>query len=100
MSLESAKKFVEKIKTDEEFLGRLSNAESRTARRSIVEKAGFEFSEEEFETARTQAGIDAQTAVGPGGCWLNCQLIGPECGEGRSSCWLKCQLIGPECGET
>ena len=51
MSLESAKEFLEKIKSDGDFRKTLENASSDDARKQIVEEQGFDFSKAELKEA-------------------------------------------------
>ncbi len=49
MSVESAKAFMEKFKSDDAFRAQLENAPSDEARKQIVKDAGFEFTAEEIK---------------------------------------------------
>ena len=52
MSIESAKAFVERMKTDGEFRNRVAEAESPEARARILKYEGFDFTDEELESLR------------------------------------------------
>jgi predicted ribosomally synthesized peptide with nif11-like leader len=51
MSVESAKKFLEMVKGDEDFRKKLENASSDDARKRIVEDKGFDFTKVELKEA-------------------------------------------------
>lgn len=48
MSIESAKAYIERLKTDEEFRDRLKSAEDREARLALVKAEGFDFNVEDL----------------------------------------------------
>jgi predicted ribosomally synthesized peptide with nif11-like leader len=52
MSEASAKAFFERVRDDEEFSKRLSDASSKEERWAMIEAEGFEFTKEEFESHR------------------------------------------------
>ena len=54
MSLESAKLFIEKMKTDSEFREKVVALKSREERKSFIEKEGYDFTKEEFEQAKKE----------------------------------------------
>lgn len=54
MSLESAKAFLERLKTDEEFARAVSGLTDEIARMAFIEKAGFSFSPSDVEKASTE----------------------------------------------
>lgn len=49
MSIESAKAFIERLKTDEEFSAKVRECQNPEARRAFVMKAGFDFTAEEIK---------------------------------------------------
>ncbi len=52
MSIESAKEFVERMKTDSEFRKRVVGAESLEVRDRILKYEGFDFTKEELDSLR------------------------------------------------
>ena len=48
MSIESAKAFIERVKTDEEFRDRVQAAEDEDARLAVVKAEGFDFSADDI----------------------------------------------------
>jgi len=52
MSIESAKAFVERMKTNGEFRNRVAEAESPEARARILKYEGFDFTDEELASLR------------------------------------------------
>ena len=48
MSIESAKAYIERVKTDEEFRDRVKSAEDKEARLALVKAEGFDFSVEDL----------------------------------------------------
>jgi predicted ribosomally synthesized peptide with nif11-like leader len=52
MSIESAKAFVERMKTDGEFRNRVAEAESPEVRERILKYEGFDFTDEELDSLR------------------------------------------------
>jgi len=52
MSIEQAKAFIEKMKTDEEFTKRIMAIEDSDARFQAIAEAGFDFTKEELEQVR------------------------------------------------
>jgi len=51
MSVKSAKEFLEKVKSDDDFRKSLENAASDEARKALVKKKGFDFTKEELKEA-------------------------------------------------
>lgn len=54
MSIESAKAFVERMKTDEEFRKRIAEAESPEVRARILKYEGFDFTKEELDSLQNE----------------------------------------------
>jgi predicted ribosomally synthesized peptide with nif11-like leader len=52
MSMESAKAFVERMRTDKEFRRRVAEAESTEVRARILKYEGFDFTEEELDSLK------------------------------------------------
>ena len=54
MSIENARSFYVRVTTDEEFRTQLEQTETTEERQQIIRTAGFEFTNEEWETAKEQ----------------------------------------------
>ena len=54
MSVESAKFFFEKVKSDETFFDKLSLAKSQEDRHNIIAAEGFNFTSQELEIAKSE----------------------------------------------
>jgi predicted ribosomally synthesized peptide with nif11-like leader len=54
MSIDSAKAFVERMKTDGEFRKRVAEAESPEVRARILKYEGFDFTDEELDSLRNE----------------------------------------------
>lgn len=54
MSVKNAKSFYVRVTTDEEFRDRLEQTVTAKERRKIIQAAGYEFTIEEWETAKEQ----------------------------------------------
>ena len=67
MSVESAKQFLDKMKSDETYAQSVVEAASREARTALVKDQGFEFSKEDLEAAAMDIGGDVAVACGHGG---------------------------------
>ncbi len=68
MSIESAKAFLERVKSDEEFADRIREASSREERREIAKSEGFDFMPEELKKATDELSDEELDAVA-GGHW-------------------------------
>ncbi len=67
MSIESAQRFQERIKNDEEWRNKLNAAAGKEERRAMAKAEGFDFTEEEFQNVRSQLGDEELDGVA-GGC--------------------------------
>jgi predicted ribosomally synthesized peptide with nif11-like leader len=54
MSVESARVYIEKIKSDGEFSKQINEAKTKEARLKIAKKAGLEFTEIEYKTVTSE----------------------------------------------
>jgi len=54
MSMESAKSFIERMKTDEEFSKRVTSCKNVDIRKKYVNEAGFSFTKEELELVKSE----------------------------------------------
>ena len=68
MSVESAKSFMEKIKTDEEFAKKVKECKDAEARMAFVKAEGFDFTVEEIKGIQGELSDDELDAVAGGGC--------------------------------
>lgn len=76
MSMESAKAFVEKMKTDKEFAKKVGGFEDKEARKAFVAEAGYSFTKEEIDEAGSELSDNDLDSVA-GGCGFSdfCGLI-------------------------
>lgn len=71
MSVENAKAFLEKAKSDAELRDRLSGAESVKERAEIAQAEGFDFTKEEIQSAAGALSDDELQSVSGGSAgWL------------------------------
>jgi len=80
MSLESAKAFTERVKTDEDFNRKVSECKSQEARMAFVKSEGFDFTPEDIEIANAEISDEELAGIsgGDGGAdWVACTLLGP-----------------------
>jgi predicted ribosomally synthesized peptide with nif11-like leader len=69
MSIESARKFMEKIQSDEEFKNKIGAMESKEERIEFIKGEGFEFTEEEFNQVHKELTPESlDQAAGGGHC--------------------------------
>ena len=59
MSVESARKFTERIKQDEELAEKLRNCSSTEERKEIIKAEGFDFTAEEIQAVKDELVDDA-----------------------------------------
>jgi predicted ribosomally synthesized peptide with nif11-like leader len=71
MSIESAKAFLERVKTDQEFAERVSVAPSREERRKIAESEGYDFTPEELKDITNELSLEELDMV-TAGIWSGC----------------------------
>jgi predicted ribosomally synthesized peptide with nif11-like leader len=75
MSIESAKAFIERMKTDEEFAKNVMVCKDADTFRSLVQAAGFEFNDEEIREVTGVISNDDLANVAGG---VNCPYV-PDC---------------------
>ncbi len=75
MSLESARKFAEKVKDDKGFAAQLAEFETSDERVAFVQQAGFDFTDAEWNEVREELGDDELDAVAAGGCTVDFCLV-------------------------
>jgi len=68
MSLESAKAFVEKINTDEDFRNKVTEFKDTESRMAFVKSQGFDFTPDDIEKAKGELSEEALDAISGGGC--------------------------------
>ena len=83
MSIESARAYFERMKTDEEFRNRVLNAETAEARLAIVQSEGFDFTKEEVDEVSSDELTDDELDMVAGG-WTPCDC--PDCDSTPSGC--------------
>ena len=74
MSLDQARAFIEKMKSDEAFCDRIMAIEAVDARLAAARDAGFVFSEAEIKEVKNELNDDELDRVAGGawtGCWPN-----------------------------
>jgi predicted ribosomally synthesized peptide with nif11-like leader len=87
MSIENARQFLERMKTDEDFKKKVSRASSQE-REKIIAEAGFDFIEEELEQVSGELTPDDLEQVAGGGGGI------PDCEEKSGPCDTKgCQTV-------
>ena len=84
MSIESAKAFIERMKTDEEFNNRVSTAKDKEARMALVKAEGFDFTKEEIGSLIDELDDEQLDAVAGGVAGWTCDGGVPYDGVG---CW-------------
>jgi predicted ribosomally synthesized peptide with nif11-like leader len=70
MSIESARAYVERLKTDKDFAKQVSGFEDKEARKNFVLQAGYSFTKEEIEEAGSELSDKELDAVA-GGCGID-----------------------------
>ncbi len=74
MSIESARVFIEKMKTDEAFRNRVTESETPQARKTLIADGNFDFTKEEIGFVTSQLSDDEVTVVAKGWmCWIGCR---------------------------
>jgi len=66
MSMESAKAFMERIKTDEDFRNKVNECKDQEARKAFVKQAGYGFTKDDLELAKAEL-IDDELSDVSGG---------------------------------
>ncbi|MFC1680141.1 Nif11-like leader peptide family natural product precursor [Elusimicrobiota bacterium] len=68
MSLESAKAFIERMKTDETFVKKIVGCKTAEARLELVKAEGFDFIDKEIKEASSELSPEDLERVSGGGC--------------------------------
>jgi len=73
MSLESAKKFIERLKADENFRKKASEFKDAEARTNFVKSQGFDFTKEDIELVKSELSNEELESIVGGtsgdACW-------------------------------
>ncbi len=69
MSIESAKAYIERLKTDEEFRERVKAAKDSEARIALVKAEGFDFSAEDISAVKGELSDDELDGLAGGWGW-------------------------------
>jgi predicted ribosomally synthesized peptide with nif11-like leader len=93
MSIDHAKAFIEKMKTDEAFRERIMSIESQEERMAAISAEGFVFTQQDLDD---QEDFDCQLSQVVGGtCWA---FSGSTCFSVGNNCWAVnpnfCSLVG------
>ncbi|MCP4138700.1 MAG: Nif11-like leader peptide family natural product precursor, partial [Chloroflexi bacterium] len=75
MSVESAKSFLERMKTDEDFRKECSDKSSPEDRMIFLKESGFDFSKEDIEKVKSEMSEEELGSVAGGG--YACGVIVP-----------------------
>jgi predicted ribosomally synthesized peptide with nif11-like leader len=74
MSIDSAKAFFERMKTDEDFRKKVTECKDNEARKAFAKKEGFDFSVEQLKAVTGELSEDALNSV-VGGKWCDYHCI-------------------------
>ncbi|MEQ8222259.1 MAG: Nif11-like leader peptide family natural product precursor [Candidatus Eremiobacterota bacterium] len=66
MSMESAKAFVERLKTDEDFRNKVTDCKNDEAWKAFVKQAGYEFTKDDMELLKAELTEDDLDGVAGG----------------------------------
>ena len=66
MSIEAAKSFIERMKTDEDFRKKVSECKDNEVRKAFVEKEGYNFTEEDINALRVSLTDDDLQSISAG----------------------------------
>lgn len=69
MSVESAKSYVERLKTDEDFAKLVGELKSSEERMAFAKSSGFDFSAEDVKEISSELSDDELDGVAGAGCW-------------------------------
>ena len=67
MSVESAKAYIERVKTDEEFAKKVMECKAVESRMACIRAAGYDFTHDEFKTMSSELTDNELNAVVGGG---------------------------------
>ncbi len=66
MSMESAKAFIERMKTDEDFRNKVNECKDQETRMAFVKHAGFNFTKDDLDLAKAELSDDVVSDVSGG----------------------------------
>ncbi len=66
MSMESAKAFIERMKTDEDFVKEVAKCKDKEDRNEFVASQGFQFTDEELKTQASELTDEEMNAISAG----------------------------------
>jgi len=66
MSLESARAYIERMKTDEEFRKKVTECKDNKTRKAFVLKEGYDFTEEDINTLKAKLTDDELQSISAG----------------------------------
>lgn len=73
MSIESAKAFLDRMKTDEEFAKKVTACKNADTRMAYIKNEGFDFTVAEINTVKDELSDEELDLVAGGGSsWLGC----------------------------
>lgn len=70
MSIESAKAFIDRMKTDENFANKMSECKDVETLLSLVESEGFDFTSAEISLATNELSDEQLDEIAGGSAWL------------------------------
>ena len=76
MSLDQARAFIEKMKSDEAFRDRVLSIEDVDARLAVASNAGFEFTEAEFKVVHNELSDELLDQAAGGWSWADGWSLG------------------------
>lgn len=74
MSIEAAKAFIERMKTDEDFAKNVTACKDADSFRSLVQTAGFEFNENEIKAVAAELNDTELENVAGGDIGIVCEI--------------------------
>ena len=72
MSIESAKAFLERMKTDEDFAKKVTACKDSDRRMAFIKGEGFDFTVAEISTVKGELSDEDLDLVAGGDTWLGC----------------------------
>ena len=72
MSIESAKAFLERMKTDEDFAKKVTACKDSDERMAFIKGEGFDFTVAEISTVKGELNDEDLDLVAGGATWLGC----------------------------
>ncbi len=77
MSMESAKAFMERMNTDEDFRNKVNECKDQEARKAFVKQAGFNFTKDDLDLAKVELNEGDLSSVvgGLDNGWQRCNWV-------------------------